>query len=240
MGNTGLLAGIIKECYAVPTVGVTVYIPVAPTKTIAPMSPLMELLTAILMLFLVMDPLGNVPVFLSYLKDVDEHRRVRVVARESVIALLILLGFLFLGPALMTLLHIGRESLYISGGVLLFLISVGMIFPGPGHFGIPLDERPEGEPFIVPLATPFLAGPSTMATIMVFSSRQPERLWLWTGALVAAWILTTAILMLSSGLSRLLGRRGLLACERLMGMILTVVAVQMFLDGVRLFLDSKP
>jgi multiple antibiotic resistance protein len=195
----------------------------------------MELFSAILTLFLVMDPLGNVPVFLSYLKDVDERRRMRVVVRESAIALVILLVFLFFGPKLMGLLHVSQESLHISGGVVLFLISIGMIFPGPGHLGIALEERGEGEPFIVPLATPFLAGPSTMATIMIFSSGQPERLQLWTGALVVAWVLTTLILMLSSRLSRFLGPRGLRACERLMGMILTVVAVQMFLDGVRLF-----
>jgi multiple antibiotic resistance protein len=200
----------------------------------------MEYLSAVVTLFLVMDPLGNVPVFLSYLKDVEEHRRTRVVARESMIALLILLAFLFFGPTLMELLHVGRESLHISGGVLLFLISVGMIFPGAGHFSVPIDHHNEGEPFIVPLPTPLVAGPSTMATIMIFSSRQPERLWLWAGALAAAWIVATLILMLSSGLSRLLGRRGLLACERLMGMVLTVVSVQMFLDGVRLFINSRP
>jgi multiple antibiotic resistance protein len=199
-----------------------------------------EHLSAIVTLFLVMDPLGNVPVFLSYLKDVEERRRRRVLARESVIALVILLMFLFFGPALMGLLHVGRESLHISGGVLLFLISVGMIFPGAGHFGVPVEHQSEGEPFIVPLATPLLAGPSTMATIMIFSSRQPAQPWFWVGALVVAWVLATVVLMLSFRLSRLLGHRGLVACERLMGMVLTVVSVQMFLDGVRLFLSSRP
>jgi MarC family membrane protein len=198
----------------------------------------MRLFSAILTLLLVMDPLGNVPLFLSHLRDVPEHRRTRVVARESLIALLILICFLLFGPALMALLHIDPASLHISGGVLLFLISVGMIFPGPGHVGVSVQQPTEGEPFIVPLATPFFAGPSTMATIMILSA-QPERLWLWTCALVAAWALAAAILLLSSHLSRLLGPRGLLACERLMGMVLTVVAVQMFLDGVKLFLANK-
>jgi MarC family membrane protein len=199
----------------------------------------MALFSAILTLFLVMDPLGNVPVFLSYLKNVEGPRRVRVVVRESLIALLILFGFLFFGSPLMGLLHIGRESLHIAGGVVLFMISVGMIFPVPWHFGVSLDLDEQGEPLIVPLATPLIAGPSTMATVMIFGSRQPERLWLWAAALVAAWVLSTAILMLSAALSRLLGPRGLQACERLMGMILTVVAVQMFLDGVRLFIAGK-
>ena len=199
----------------------------------------MKLVSAILTLFLVMDPIGNTPLFMAYLKDVKDGRRSWVVARESVFALLILLAFLFFGPTLMSLLGIAQESLYISGGVLLFLISVGMIFPGPGHLGVHNGDQTEGEPFIVPLAVPLVAGPSTMATIMIFAS-QPEPLWLWAVALVVAWALTTAILLLAPGFSRLLGQRGLRACERLMGMVLTVLAVQMFLDGVRHFLDHTP
>jgi multiple antibiotic resistance protein len=190
-----------------------------------------QLVSAILTLFLVMDPIGNTPLFMVYLKDVKDERRGRVVARESVFALLILLAFLLLGPTLMSLLGITRESLYISGGVLLFLIAVGMIFPGGAHFGVHADDLSEGEPFIVPLAVPLVAGPSTMATIMIFAS-QPKPLWIWLAALVVAWGLTTTILMLAPGFSRLLGRRGLRACERLMGMVLTVLAVQMFIDGV--------
>ncbi len=194
----------------------------------------MKLLSAFLTLFIIMDPIGNIPIFMCYLKDVREDRKTWVVARECVFALLILLFFLFGGPWLTRLLAIGPESLYIAGGVLLFLISVGMIFPGQSHASVPLDEPVEGEPFIVPLAVPFVAGPSTMATIMIFSS-QEEPTWFWVVALAAAWSLTTALLLLAPSLSRLLGRRGLRACERLMGMVLTVVAVQMFLDGVRLF-----
>jgi multiple antibiotic resistance protein len=198
----------------------------------------MKLVSAILTLFLVMDPIGNTPLFMVYLKDVKDGRRAWVVARESVFALLILLLFLFFGPTLMSLLNIKPESLHISGGVLLFLIAVGMIFPGPGHLSLHKDDSTEGEPFIVPLAVPLVAGPSTMATIMIFASQPP--LWLWVTALVVAWGLAAAILMLAPGFSRLLGPRGLRACERLMGMVLTVLAVQMFLDGVRSFLANKP
>jgi multiple antibiotic resistance protein len=198
-----------------------------------------QLVSAILTLFLVMDPIGNVPVFLGYLKDVKEERRTRIVARESVFALLILLFFLFFGPTLMGLLGVGTEALYISGGVLLFLISVGMIFPGSGYIGAHNGDDAGGEPFIVPLAVPFVAGPSTMATIMIFAS-QPVSLWVWVVALVVAWGLATAILMLAPSFSRLLGQRGLRACERLMGMVLTVLAVQMFLNGVQPFLHNKP
>ena len=196
---------------------------------------LAALVSAVLTIFLVMDPIGNVPVFLGLLKDVKEQRRSWIVARESLFALLILLFFLFFGPALMDLLHIGMAALYISGGVLLFIIALGMIFPNLMHRGIGEEPQLEGEPFIVPLATPLLAGPSTMATIMIFTSRQEGMLWRWVLALGLAWIFSTIILLLSHRLSRLLGPRGLLACERLMGMILTVIAVQMFLDGVRQF-----
>ena len=201
-----------------------------------------QLVSAVLTLFLVMDPIGNTPLFMVYLKDVKDGRRAWVVGRESVFALLVLLGFLFFGPALMSLLGITRESLYISGGVLLFLIAVGMIFPGTAHLSVHSEDLSDGEPFIVPLAVPLIAGPSTMATIMIFAS-EPQALWLWVVALVVAWALATTILLSAPTLSRLLGQRGLRASERLMGMVLTVLAVQMFIQGVlgvhRLF-DVKP
>jgi multiple antibiotic resistance protein len=198
----------------------------------------MEAISLGLTLFLVMDPLGNVPVFLACLRGVDDRRKTRVVVRESVFALIILLLFLFFGPTLTGILHIGNEALRISGGVLLFLISLGMIFPTAKHLNA--SEHPvEEEPFIVPLATPLIAGPSCIATLMVFASRQPEEIWLYAGILVAAWIPAALILMASAPLSRLLGQRGLAACERLMGMILTVIAVQMLLDGVKGFFMVK-
>ncbi len=196
--------------------------------------------SAIVTLLLVMDPLGNVPAFLACLKDVDESRQVRVVARENLFALLILLFFLFCGPTLMGVLHIRRESLHIAGGVLLLLISLGMIFPGQWHIGANAERSEDAEPFIVPLATPLLAGPSTIATVMIFASRQPDQV-LQTGiAMTVAWLATATILMFSPALSRMLGRRGLVACERLMGMVLTVTAVQMFLDGLTIVSRCKP
>jgi multiple antibiotic resistance protein len=195
----------------------------------------MRLLADILILFLIMDPIGNMPVFATHLKNVDEKRRTWIVARESVIALLVLLFFLFFGPLLTELLHIGPPSLYLSGGVLLFLISLGMIFPGAVLLAAVGDEQVDEEPFIVPLAVPLVAGPSTVATIMIFSSQQ-QPVWLWVVALVAAWVVSSAILLLSSSFSRLLGPRGLRACERLMGMVLIIISVQMSLDGIRLFL----
>ncbi|MGO9110526.1 MAG: MarC family protein [Thermoguttaceae bacterium] len=199
-----------------------------------------EFISAIATLLLVMDPLGNVPVFLACLRNVKESRRMRVVARENIFALLILLFFLFCGPTLLSVLHIGPESLHIAGGVLLFLISLGMIFPGHWHIGGNAERSEDAEPFIVPLATPLLAGPSTIATVMIFASRGPHQLWQTGAAMVVAWIATATILMFSPALSRALGQRGLAACERLMGMVLTVIAVQMLLDGLRIFFDGKP
>lgn len=199
----------------------------------------MELFSAILTLFLIMDPIGNVPLFLSQLKNVDEQRKPWIVARESLFALLILCFFLFFGPTLTSLLHVGRPALYISGGILLFMIALGMIFPGIFSLNNGSKEALGGEPFIVPLATPFVAGPSTMATIMLFTSGHPEQIWQWFTALVVAWSLSAFILMMSSFLSKILGHRGLLACERLMGMILTIIAVQMFLNGLEEFWHNQ-
>jgi multiple antibiotic resistance protein len=198
----------------------------------------MEVVSLGLTLFLVMDPLGNVPVFLACLRGVDDRRKLRVVIRESIFALFILLAFLFFGLTLTRILHIGPEALHIAGGVLLFIISLGMIFPRQ-NFPSPVDHPGEEEPFIVPLATPLIAGPSCIATLMVFASRQPGQIGLYAAILVAAWIPATLILMASAPISRLLGHRGLAACERLMGMILTVIAVQMLLDGVKEFLPVK-
>jgi multiple antibiotic resistance protein len=199
----------------------------------------MELFSAILTLFFILDPIGNIPLFIGQMQELDQRRRTWVVARENIFALLILCFFLFFGPALTTLLHIGRPALYISGGVLLFIISLGMIFPGlfrPEPISV---NSAGGEPFLVPLATPFVAGPSSMATLMVFTSGRPERIWEWFFALLVAWGFSTVILMLSAALSRLLGPRVLQACERLMGMILTVIAVQMFLNGLTEFSRSE-
>jgi multiple antibiotic resistance protein len=198
-----------------------------------------DFFSAIATLILVMDPLGNVPMFMACLKDVDESRRARIVARENFFALLILLFFWSCGPALLGMLHIGHPSLYIAGGVLLFLISIGMIFPGQWHMGGSSERSEDTEPFVVPLATPLLAGPSTIATVMIFASRQPDQFWRTGAAMVIASLVTATVLMFSPLLSRLLGRRGLVACERLMGMVLTVVSVQMFLDGVKIFFDGR-
>jgi multiple antibiotic resistance protein len=181
-----------------------------------------------------MDPLGNVANFISGLRGVPPERRMRVIARELLIALVILLLFLFFGPRLLALLHLTEEALSISGGIVLFLIALKMIFPTSAKDS---DEQTV-EPFIVPLATPLIAGPSVLATLLVLVSSQPESLGRWAMALFLAWAITAAVLLLSPFLARILKERGSMAVERLMGMLLVMIAVQMFLNGLRQYLKS--
>lgn len=195
----------------------------------------MEIVSAAILLFLIMDPLGNIPVFLSLLKGLPPARRRLVLARELVIALMVLLLFLYSGKALLDLLHLRQESVSIAGGIVLFLIGIRMIFPTPeGLFG----DIPDGEPFIVPMAIPCIAGPSTIAALMLLANDGPGRNLDWTLALVAAWIATAVILFAATALYRYLGERTLAAFERLMGMLLVAISVQMFLDGVVKYLGS--
>lgn len=193
----------------------------------------MSIVSAIFLLFLVMDPLGNVPLFLTALKDVDQTRRKRVIMREMFIALGILILFLVGGRYILGVLGITEPSLSIAGGIVLFIIALKMIFVGsmPG-------VEVEGEPFIVPLAIPLVAGPSTLTTLMLLARREPSRIWAWMLALICAWGISAVILVSSERLGRILGRRGLIALERLMGLILTMVAAQMFLTGLKQFMAS--
>ncbi len=192
----------------------------------------MSTLSAGVLLFLIMDPLGNIPLFLSILRNVAPERRRLVLVRELVIALVVLFGFLFGGRYLLHLLQLKQESVSIAGGIVLFLIGVRMIFP-PEH-GIFGDT--DGEPFIVPLAIPAVAGPSTMAAVMLFANSSPGRTVDWSVALFLAWLATAFILMSSTYLFRYLGTSVLTALERLMGMLLVALSVQMFLDGVVAYL----
>ena len=189
----------------------------------------MTLLSAAVLMFFVMDPLGNVPFFLSALRHVPKARQRRVIARELLIALAVLVFFLFLGQYILDVLHISATALRISGGVVLLLIAMRMIFPTPDKS---MREEVIGEPFIVPLAVPYTAGPSALATELLLVSREPERWPVWLGAVLLAWFATALILYSATSVSRYLGDRGLIAIERLMGMLLITVAVQMLMDGL--------
>ncbi len=191
----------------------------------------MSVLSAGLLLFLVLDPVGNVPLFLIVLKKTPKNRHGKVILRELLIAFAILVLFLFLGRYLLTILQISQCSLSIAGGIILFLIALKMIFASVE--GMFTGDPQDAEPFIVPLAVPLIAGPSAMTTVLLLMAREPSRWLEWLLALVLAWGLSGLILMGSATLSRILGRRALAAAERLLGMLLTTVAVEMFLTGLR-------
>ena len=193
----------------------------------------MTILSAALLLFLILDPLGNVPVFLSVLKPLPPHRQRVVLVRELLIALGVLMAFLWGGKYALELMHLRQESVAIAGGIVLFLIGIRMIFPRPEGL---MGELPGGEPFIVPLAIPLVAGPSGMAAVMLMGSNEPSRLWDWSLALMIAWGATAVILLSATVLYKLLGSRALTAVERLMGMLLVAISVQMLLDGVASYL----
>jgi len=190
----------------------------------------MTLVSAAILLFLVMDPLGNILLFVAALKGVPPARRARVVARELLIAYAVMVVFLFTGEHLLKALSISGPALTIAGGLVLFLIALRMVFPSADNS---LAEHVEGEPFLVPLAIPYVAGPSALATLLLLMSREPQRWPEWLLALTCAWALSAVILVLGGKLSKFLGPRGLLALERLMGLLLVAVAVQMSLEGLR-------
>ena len=195
----------------------------------------MTTLSAALLLFLILDPLGNIPVFLGLLKPLPGQRRRLVLARELLIALGVLMAFLWGGKYVLDLMHLRQESVSIAGGIVLFLIGIKMIFPSPeGMFG----EVPEGEPFIVPMAIPLVAGPSGMAAVMLLAAQEPHRMGDWSLALVLAWAATAILLFSATYLYKVLGMRVLTAVERLMGMLLVAISVQMLLDGVAAYLAA--
>jgi len=191
---------------------------------------------AFILLFLVTDPFGNVPIFASAMTNVPKARRWRVVVRECAIAFTLLLVFMFFGSRFLAALQLTEVSLRIGGGVILFLIALRMIFPQPG--GIMGEPDPTGEPFIVPLAVPALAGPSALATVLLFSSDTTAEVLIHVGALSAVAVVWLVVLLSADRMQQVLGPRVMTAFERLMGLILTAMAVEMFLAGVRAYLKT--
>ena len=184
-----------------------------------------------------MDPFGNVPLFLSALNPIAADRRRKVIIRELLLALaaLILFLFLFLGRYILSAIGISESILTTAGGVILFLIALRMVFPpARGPYPVDVDES-SGEPILVPLAIPLLAGPSALASVLFLMSSDPGRWPDWLAAVLIAWAMTATVLLLSSPLARLIKKRGLIAIERLMGMVLTAIAIKMILTGVEDF-----
>lgn len=195
----------------------------------------MTIAAAALLLFFILDPLGNIPVLLSLFKDVPAARQRKVLVRELLIALVVLMLFLWGGQYALNAMHLRQESVSIAGGIVLFLIGLRMIFPtADGVMG----DVPGGEPFIVPLAVPMIAGPSGMAAVMLLGSQEPDRMGDWMLALILAWGATAIILFSATWLKKLLGTRVLTAVERLMGMVIVALSVQMLLDGIASYLHA--
>ena len=194
----------------------------------------MDYLSATVMLFFIMDPLGNIPNFHFILGEIPLEQRPRIIARELLIAYFILLIFLLVGGYILSFLGLKQPSLSIAGGVILFLIGLGMVFP---QYGIKAAFEKE-DPFIVPLAVPLIAGPSSIAVLLLLTSSQPDKLLVWVGSLSTAWGICAVILLLSNSFLKVIGERGLRAAVRLMGMLLIMMAVQMLLDGIKNYLAT--
>lgn len=186
-------------------------------------------------LFLLMDSLGNVPLFMTILKNYSARRQRKIIVREMIIALGIIILFFLMGDILLTFLNVQPYTILISGGIILFLIALKMIFPHPEQ-KLSHSEK-DKEPFIVPLATPLVAGPAALAAVMLYSKKEPHIIALI--AICIAWLFSSIVLLSSSQLQKILGPRGLLASERLMGLILTLLAVQMFLQGMTSYISTS-
>jgi MarC family membrane protein len=194
-----------------------------------------EFLSAVILLTLVADPFGNMPLVNAMLGPVHESRRRWVVVRECLIAYGLLLAFMAGGQSLLAVMHLSQTSLSIAGGVILFLIALRMVFAKlDGAFGHQADQ----EPFIVPVATPLIAGPSALAAVMLMASRDPDKIGMWAAAITVTMAITTVVLLAGTRLHRWLGDHAMQAIERLMGLILTAIAVEMLLAGIREFVKG--
>ena len=189
-------------------------------------------LSTTILLFLVIDPIGNIPVFLAALRSVPEERRLLVTLRECALGFVVLVLFMLFGRVFLQMLHLSETSLGITGSIILFLIAIRMIFPSSEYL---FGETPGVEPLFFPLAVPTIAGPSALATVLLLATRNPGGFWTVFAAVALSMGLSTLILISSGTIAKIVGRRVLTAAERLMGLILAAVAVEMFLQGIRTF-----
>ncbi len=191
-------------------------------------------LSATILLILITDPLGNIPLFIAALRKVDPSRRTHVILRECAIAFFTLVVFLIFGKAFLNAVKLSDESLRIAGGVILFLIAINMVFPDSG--GKLVEDESGAEPFIVPVAIPLIAGPSAMTTVMLLSSSSASLTMEWIGSIFIAIAVTTVVFFASQKLEVWLGKRFLSAIEKLMGLVLTAIAVDMLLGGIATYI----
>ncbi|MEM1309255.1 MAG: MarC family protein [Cyanobacteria bacterium P01_H01_bin.153] len=193
----------------------------------------MTIISAATVLLLILDPFGNLVTINILLADLPRAKRQRIILREALIAYGILILFLLVGNSLLSFFGVASHTLRISGGIILFIIALGMVFPSRSA----LPSTLENEPFIVPIAMPLMAGPSAIAALLVMAKSDPQLLGSWLGALTLAMGVTGVILWASPRIFQWLGPRGALAVEQLMGMLLVILSVQMMLDGVEQYLQ---
>ena len=190
--------------------------------------------SATILLILITDPIGNIPIFANALKHVAQERRARVILREVLIAFVLLLTFMFIGESFLRVMNLSALSLQIGGGVILFLIALRMIFPPPK------SDAPETltEPLIVPRAIPAIAGPSALATVLLLVSQAPEKRLEWIAALCVTMTVSAVVLVLAERIQRVAGDRFVVALERLMGLVLVAVSIEMMLRGIKTFVKQ--
>ena len=191
--------------------------------------------SATILLILITDPIGNIPIFANALKGVPQQRRARVILREVLIAFLLLLTFMFVGEGFLRVMNLSELSLQIGGGVILFLIALRMIFPPPG---VAEPAESVAEPLIVPLAIPAIAGPSALATVLLLVSQAPEKRLQWVAALCVTMSVSAVVLVLAERIQRGAGDRFVVALERLMGLVLVALSIEMMLRGIKTFVGQ--
>lgn len=188
-----------------------------------------ELLHMTFLFLIVLDPPGNIPIFVSLLHHYPLKRQRAIIWREMLIALAVMIFFFFFGESFSTLLHIDACSMQIAGGIILFLIALRLLFSIPKH--IKMTKLPK-EPFIVPLAVPMVAGPGILATISLHSGGVASNNLLVFIAILLSWTLMLPFVFLSSFLKRVLGENGVAAIEQLFGYLIALVAIQMVVGGL--------
>jgi len=195
-----------------------------------------SIISTAILLFFILDPLGNVPLILSILKDINKQDHRRIIIRETLFGLLILLVFLFFGEEFLSIFHLETHSITLAGAIIFFIIAVKMIFPDPNS---ELFSSKKGEdPIVVPIAMPMIAGPAAIATILVLAKTNPGDTGSLFVSLLLAWFLSSLVLLFSPNLYKILKEKGLTALERLMGMLLLIMSVQMFVDALRAILPT--
>jgi MarC family membrane protein len=193
-------------------------------------------ISATILLIVITDPLGNIPLFISNMQKVKKERRLKVILRECGVAFVVLVFFMLFGRQMLALLRISEETLKIAGGIILFLIAVNMIFPGTG-VSVGNDQIGD-EPFIVPIAIPLISGPSAMVTSMLIAGSNPSRMLEWIAAAAITIAATFVVFLGSDKIRDVLGAQVISAVEKLMGLLLTAMAIEMLLGGVAAYIQQ--